>query len=131
MYEYKTALMLSSIGVAFQAFALIFLMFFRGFWPARAYAYPGSYMGMMHFPAYGFYWFSFYIFLGFIALVLGIAGIWLLSGGEKEKATAGSVFIIAGSVMAFPTMFGFIVGSLLMLIGGIMGLTLEPEVNRA
>jgi hypothetical protein len=41
------------------------------------------------------------------------------------------VFIIAGSVMAFPTMFGFIVGSLLMLIGGIVGLTLEPEVNRA
>ncbi|MGC8593721.1 MAG: hypothetical protein ACP5LF_05500 [Nitrososphaeria archaeon] len=131
MYEYKTALTLSLIGVAFQAFAWIFLMLFRGFWFARAYAYPGPYMGMMYFSAYGFSWFPFYTFLGFIVLALGITGIWLLSSGEKDKATVGSVLIIAGSVMAFPTMFGFMVGSLLMLIGGIMGLTLEPEVNRA
>ncbi len=131
MYEYKTALMLSIIGVAFQAFAWIFLMFFRWFWFARAYAYPGAYMGMMYFPAYGFYRFPFYTFFGSVALALGIAGVWLLSTGEREKATAGSVLLIAGSVLAFPMMFGFMVGSLLMLIGGIMGLIWEPGVNRA
>lgn len=55
-------------------------------------------------------------------IAVGLAGVALMASRDRERRMAGSVLVIVASVIAFPTMFGFIVGSLLMLVGGLLGL---------
>ncbi len=42
----------------------------------------------------------------------------------------GSVLVLVASILAIPTAWGFFVGSLMMIIGSILGLTWTPLVAK-
>ncbi len=65
----------------------------------------------------------------FVAVVifLGVFGILWINTSDLDKIRTGSTLVLVASVIAFPTMFGFMIGSLLMFIGGILGLTWQPH----
>lgn len=124
MSKPESVVILSSIGLGFQIIGWIMASTFIGFW------FRGPYMGMMFWPTYTFNWYPVYAVFGLFVIVIGIIGIWLIEGDQKERVQAGSVLLIIGAVLAFPTMFGLMVGSLLMFIAGILGLVWQPEVNE-
>jgi len=69
-----------------------------------------------------FNWSSGWVLLVGFVIALGIAGVVLMDSSRTEGVRAGSVLVLASSVAAFPTLFGFMIGSGLMLVGGIVGL---------
>ncbi len=70
---------------------------------------------------YVYPWVSFWLGFGVVALALGATSVYLL-GKDKPDVTLGSVLALLGAVLAFPLMWGFMVGSLLMFVGAIVGL---------
>lgn len=121
----SAALALSAIGLALQVVAGYFAFAFRpwyGFWymgpwmMGRYYGGPYAYYGAPYFPA------LVYVALVAVVIALGLTGVLLMAGRGAERVRAGSVLVIVAAVIAFPTMFGFIVGSLLILVGGLLGL---------
>ena len=129
----SAALTLSSVGLALQALAGILALWF-GYWSWYGYGpFPmgpwmmGAYYGAP--PAYGPHplyapYLVLYAALAAIVLAVGAIGVALMGGHRSEgsRVRAGAILVIVAAVIAFPTMFGFIVGSLLMLIGGVLGL---------
>jgi hypothetical protein len=119
---------LSVVGLAFQALAGSFALAFSALWLGRGYwyGYRGFYMmgpGMMGYFGYPFYpYTALHATLVAVVIAVGLAGVALMASRDRERRMAGSVLVIVASVIAFPTMFGFIVGSLLMLVGGLLGL---------
>jgi hypothetical protein len=124
----SAALVLSAVGLAFQALAGSLALAFSALWLGRGYwyGYRGFYMmgpGMMGYFGYPFYpYTALYAALVAVVIAVGLAGVALMASRDRERRMAGSVLVIVASVIAFPTMFGFIVGSLLMLVGGLLGL---------
>lgn len=72
----------------------------------------------------GFAW----MWAAFLIVSMGIAGfgVYLMSSSRLNDLRMGSVLVLLGAVLAFPTMFGLVVGSLLMGLGGILGLIWSP-----
>ncbi|MGC9192104.1 MAG: hypothetical protein ACP5GT_05630 [Conexivisphaera sp.] len=56
--------------------------------------------------------------------VLAIGGIGLSIAGseDRSKAKTGYVLLILFSIVAFPILWGFVIGSILSFVGGIVGL---------
>ncbi len=73
------------------------------------------------------YWFPFLAIFGGLEIVLGVLGVLWMNTRNLSKIRTGSTLVLVASIIAFPTMFGFMVGSLLMLIGSILGLTWQPR----
>ncbi|MEM3386800.1 MAG: hypothetical protein QXN08_03915, partial [Nitrososphaerales archaeon] len=61
-----------------------------------------------------------------LLLCLGVLGVLWMNTTDVEKVRAGATLVLVASIIAFPTMFGFLIGSLLMFIGGVLGLTWRP-----
>ncbi len=55
-------------------------------------------------------------------LAMGALGLSLAKSEEREGARMGYVLILIFSIIAFPLLWGFVVGSVLAFIGGIVGL---------
>ncbi len=69
------------------------------------------------------------------ALVIGAAALGMFqafgtTGSEVNSFRTGSVLVLIASLLAFPTAWGFFAGSLLMLIGSILGLTWSPVAQK-
>jgi len=75
------------------------------------------------------YWFPLLAILAGIEIALGVLGVLWMNTANMSKVQTGSVFVLIASIIAFPTMFGFMIGSLLMLIGSILGLTWQPRIK--
>jgi len=75
------------------------------------------------------YWFPFFAVLAGIEIALGVLGVLWMNTANFSRVRTGSVFVLVASIIAFPTMFGFMIGSLLMLIGSILGLTWQPRTR--
>ncbi len=141
-----TAFTLSLVGFAVQIVAALVIMA-AGFGVFEAYGRTGSMMGGMMgsysgvgtgmMGAYspwmmsgwgGFTW----TWVPFLAVAIGIGavGVFMMNSSEINTLRSGSILVLVGAVSAFPTVWGFIAGSLLMLVGGIMGLTWSPSVNK-
>ncbi|HZY47096.1 MAG TPA: hypothetical protein VFE96_04795 [Candidatus Bathyarchaeia archaeon] len=60
------------------------------------------------------------------SIAIAALGVFLLNSSSLEDVRIGSVLVLVGAVLAFPTFFGFVVGSLLMVLGGIFGLVWSP-----
>ena len=124
------AFTLSLIGLALQAVGAIlfaYVVFYgwgSGFWG------PGMTMGpwmMMGGPWFGGALGSPLSSLFAVAVIaLGVLGVFWMNASELSRVRTGSTLVLVASIIAFPTMFGFMIGSLLMLIGGILGLTWQP-----
>lgn len=68
------------------------------------------------------------VWIAIAAVVLGLAvyGLKLVASVDPHNVRQGSIMLLVVSIVAFPTMWGLFIGSLLMFIAGVMGLTWEP-----
>lgn len=127
------AFILSLIGLALQAVGATFstyVMFYG--WSFGSWG-PGMMMGpwMMGGPwSAGFPWSPFSAVFAVAVIALGVMGVLWMNTTDLSRVRTGSTLVLIASIIAFPTMFGFFLGSLLMLIGGILGLTWQPAVTK-
>ncbi|MGQ9468641.1 MAG: hypothetical protein ACUVTD_02255 [Nitrososphaerales archaeon] len=118
---------LSIIGVAFQFVAGLFLIFgmfaFHSTYTiSNGHVVPGV---MMFGPMLG-YWGIFWLILAIPIIAIGVYGAFLINSSNLSRVRTGSTLVLIASILAFPVMWGFIIGSLLMFIGSILGLTWQP-----
>jgi len=123
------AFTLSIIGLALQAVRATFFtyMMFYG-WGFGSWG-PGMMMGpmMMGGPwSAGLLWPPLSAAFALVVMALGVLGVLWMNTADLSRVRAGSTLVLIASIIAFPTMFGFMLGSLLMLVGGILGLTWQP-----
>ncbi len=123
----STAFWLSVAGLAVQGLALILTatMYsaFSGF-GAGMFGMMGYYGGMMG-PYYGTGWYgATWVWLAFAlaAVAVGVLGVALMNTRDAGRLRGGAVLVLLSAVLAFPTMWGFWIGSTLMFIGAVMGL---------
>ncbi len=57
-----------------------------------------------------------------LIVVLGAIGVLKMRSNRRSSVTTGSILVLITALIAYPTMWGFFAGSLLMAIGGIVGL---------
>lgn len=76
-------------------------------------------------PIWGFVW----LILALVVIGLGAYGAVLMNSADISKVRTGSTLVLIVSIIAFPTMWGFLIGSLLMFIGGLLGLTWLPPTS--
>jgi len=123
MSESRLAFALVLSGFAFQVMVAVFVSFIGFLW------WPFG-MGMMGYYGrtyrYGFAlpWTAFWALWAAAVLVMGAFAAYLL-GREKPDLRSGSILALFASIFAFPLMWGFMVGSLLMFTGSIIGLVNE------
>lgn len=127
------AFTLSSIGLVFQVLGGLMLAYFASYGPAYGFGFgmmgPWMMFGWPFVSGYFSYWFPLFVTLSAAEIALGVLGVVWLNTAALSKVRTGSVLVLVASIIAFPTMFGFMIGSLLMLIGSILGLTWEPRVR--
>ncbi|MCL4436521.1 MAG: hypothetical protein M1503_03820 [Thaumarchaeota archaeon] len=75
---------------------------------------------------YGFGWAPLTAALGILVIALGILGTMWLNTSDIGKIRSGATLVLIISIVAFPTMWGFMLGSVLMFTAGIIGLTWYP-----
>jgi hypothetical protein len=124
---------LALIGVAFQAIGAFYAVFLASFAAAMPFGGPGMMGPWMMGPwmmggtwMLGGWWAPFSVGFAAVVLVLGVLGVLWLGTGQLDRVRAGATLVLVVAVVAFPTMFGFMIGSLLMFVGSILGLTWQP-----
>jgi len=66
-----------------------------------------------------------------IVTALGVYGAVLMNSTNVGRVRTGATLVLIASIIALPTMWGFLVGSLLMFIGSLLGLTwMPPQAQR-
>lgn len=116
----RTSFILTLIGSVLQLFSLVFI-------PLLSLGFMGWYGGMgehrgMMMPMWGFFY-PYWLILGLVIVSVSFLAAFLIGSEKEDNVKAGGIIAIVISIIAFPTMWGFIAGSILMLIGGILALT--------
>jgi hypothetical protein len=130
-----TAYMLAMVGVALQLIAALVLICavflfqssseewwgykMMGPWMMRGW---GGY-------SFGYIWVSVWIGTMVAVIGLGAYGTLLMNNVDINNVRIGATLVLVASVIAFPTMWGFFVGSLLMFVGSLLGLTWHPPAS--
>lgn len=123
------AFTLSLIGLAIQIVGAVFLHSALCFYLApTSWGWHGM---MMPWMMWGWwspipFWPSVLIILTAIVIGVGTVGVLWMNTTDLRRVRDGATLVLIASIIAFPTMFGFVVGSILMFIGGILGLTWRP-----
>lgn len=125
------AIALSIVGLVLQVLAGLFLVYVIAYYSSSYGFFGYGMMGpWMMFGGPWFYgnsfWFPILVSVAVAEIALGTLGVLWMNTADLSRIRTGSVFVLVASVIAFPTMFGFMIGSLLMLIGSILGLTWRP-----
>jgi len=126
---------LAMVGVAFQGVAFFFLVFvFASFSSGGFPSYgPWMMMGqwMMGYPyGYGSGWSVVWIVSALVIVGLGVYGAVVMNSSNLARVRTGSTLVLIASIIAFPTMWGFMIGSLLMFVGSLLGLTWVPPRSQ-
>lgn len=66
-----------------------------------------------------------------VIIVLALWGTAWLYTYDERRATYGGVITLVVAVVALPTLWGFVIGSILGLIGGILGIVWKPSSAAA
>jgi hypothetical protein len=126
------AFMLAIAGVTFQLVAALFLVYILFFSEAimeKMWVYGRMWSWMMHRGdsyVVSIVWITFWIAIMIAVVGLGAYGAVLMNSSSIENVRTGATLILVASIIAFPTMWGFFIGSLLMFIGSILGLSWQP-----
>lgn len=126
------AFTLSLIGLALQAVGAIFFTYTMFYGWGGSWG-PGMMMGpwMMGGPwSAGFLSSPFSSVFTVVVIALGVLGVLWMNDADLTRVRTGSALVLVASIIAFPTMFGFMLGSLLMLVGGVLGLIWQPSVTK-
>lgn len=124
------AFWLSLFGLLIQGIAAIVVIAMYPFSPpfspgfdrmTNYYLMSNDYYMMGAYNATGWYWLAALIVVP-IVLVIGIVGVIRMNSSSANKVRGGSLLVIVAAIAAFPLMWGFWIGSILMFIGGIIGL---------
>ncbi len=126
------AFTLTAVGLGFQAVGGLLMIYFVSYHPFYYGQFGFGTMGpwmMFGGPwAAGYsYWFPFLAIFAAAEVALAVLGVMWMNTIILGKVRTGSVLVLVASIIAFPTMFGFMIGSLLMFVGSILGLTWEPR----
>lgn len=122
------AFTLSLIGLSLQMAAVILLVTSLVFWQSIFFRGVGMMMPSMmwvYWPP-ALFWSALTALITGLVLGFGVLGVILMNTTDAERVKVGATLVLVASIIAFPTMFGFLIGSLLMFIGGILGLTWRP-----
>jgi hypothetical protein len=60
------------------------------------------------------------------SIAIAAVGVFMIYSSRVGDVRVGSVLALVAAVIAFPTAFGFVIGSLLLALGGILGLIWSP-----
>ncbi len=120
---------LTVVGVALQALAgiLLILSFVAGF--SLMTFHVGPMMMGPWFEVVPIFWIIIWLAVFAVVLGLGVYGAALMNSGDIYKVRNGSTIVLVSSIIAFPTLWGFMIGSLLMFIGSLLGLTWRPPTE--
>jgi hypothetical protein len=131
------AYMLALVGVALQGVAALFVLYMVVFFSASVTTWReinsehmmpwmmGRWMGgypYTYHPLWSFIW----LISAVIVIALGVYGAVLMNSTQVGRVRMGATLVLIASIIAFPTMWGFMIGSLLMFVGSILGLTWVP-----
>ncbi|HZW56604.1 MAG TPA: hypothetical protein VFF30_09970 [Nitrososphaerales archaeon] len=61
-----------------------------------------------------------------LVIVLGAIGLWEMKSRNERAAMTGSALVLIAALVAFPTMWGLLVGSSLMVAGGVIEIANAP-----
>lgn len=116
-------------GFAFHVIAFAFILILVAipglFWDGHF-----SWMGGPPWPGLAG-WILLWLASGVLVVVLGLIGILMMNSPSVSRVRAGSVIVLIVAIVAFPTLWGLFIGSLLMFLGSILGLLWEPSAPRA
>ncbi|MDG6999380.1 MAG: hypothetical protein JRN15_09735 [Nitrososphaerota archaeon] len=132
------AFTLSAVGLAVQVvIGLLYVYMISFYFPNRGYYGFGMMGPWMMFGGWPFgmfsfssLWFVFFLIFAGVEIALGVLGVLWMNSANISRIRTGSTFVLIASIIAFPTMWGFVIGSLLMLIGSILGLTWQPQTQQ-
>ena len=120
---------LSVAGLIVQGVsAVMIVVMFSAFGPFGMMGqYYGGMMGSYYGGASWFGWMA-WIWLAITAVVigLGVMGVLWMNSADVNKFRSGAIVLLVAAIVAFPTMWGFGIGSILMFVGAILGLTTTP-----
>ena len=71
-----------------------------------------------------------WIALAAVILVLSFLGASWINSSDPSRVKSGSIVVLVAALIAFPTLWGFGLGSLLMIAAAIIGLTWKPRAER-
>lgn len=132
---------LSTVGAALQAVAALFVIYMLSFFstvvsnwrevhPERMMpwmmghwlsGYPYTYH-----PLWGIIW----LISTVVIVALSFYGALMMNSSSLARVRMGSTLVLIASIIAFPTMWGFMIGSLLMFVGSLLGLTWVPPRSQ-
>ncbi|MEM0097320.1 MAG: hypothetical protein QXY52_00740 [Conexivisphaerales archaeon] len=116
----RAAITISFAGLTFQLLALLLeIAYFAlaAFVPYRNTYRFGPFIFFLSVP---------FIMIGILFIIIGAVSIAFLNTGKKGRVAMGGILLIISSVFAFPTLFGFFIGSVLMFVGGILAIVWAP-----
>ncbi len=129
-----TAFGLSLAGLLAQIAALVWTFLMLTFYANQGYynwgfmggmmgGYYGGMMGWYNSPGMMSGWVGgIWLLVASLIIVLGAIGVLKLRSSSRSTVTTGSILVLIVALIAYPTMWGFFAGSLLMAAGGIVGL---------
>ena len=133
---------LALVGAALQAIAALFVLFMALFSsritttlqdlvPERMMPWMmGHWMTGYPFtthPVLGIIW----VALAIVVAALSFYGAIMMNSTNIGRVRTGATLVLIASIIALPTMWGFMVGSVLMFIGSLLGLTWTQPVQPA
>jgi len=131
------AYILAFVGVALQGVAALFIIYMVAFRSAIISTWrelhPEQMMPWMmgrwmegypytYHPLLSLIW----LISALIVIALGVYGAVLMNSTHVGRVRTGATLVLIVSIIALPTMWGFMLGSLLMFIGSLLGLTWTP-----
>jgi len=124
------AFALSIAGAALQTIAAIavglLLVFFGGAFPWWGWRPIDPSLGWSQWSIIVIIW----VALTAVVLVLSFLGAAWINSADPLRVRSGSIVVLVAALIALPTGWGIILGSLLMIAAAIIGLTWKPRLER-
>jgi len=119
-------------GVAVQGVALFLLLMLLAFFSPFYSGFQGYGPWMLvswmigHAFSNNAVWALMLVISAFVVVGLGVYGAFMMNSSDVVRVRLGATLVLVAAVVAFSTMWGFLIGSMLMLVGGALGFVWTP-----